>query len=505
MKNQRVSGIILSYISMSINTVINLLYVPILLYFLGKEEYGLYQLMGSFIAYFSIMDFGLSNTVVRYYSKYKALADEEQMANVLAIAKRIYYVIDAIIMLLAFFIYPLLDKFYSHSLSEYELISTKRMFVIVVVNIIIVISTNVYNAYITAEEKFIFLKIISLIQSLIQPFIVVLILSQHPYAITVVVVQTILNLIVSLIKIYYSYFVLHVHIELCSQNKMLVKGMIKFSISIFVVAITDQLFWKTNQLILAAVSGTIAVAVYAVASQIYMNYVSLSSVIQGVFLPKVTNLVTTGKDTNQLFLQVGRIQFMILSCVCGGFIVYGKEFILIWVGKDFLEAYYITLIMILAMTIDLIQSLGGTIMQAKNIYQIRAKVLFVMAILNIAMAFLLGEKYGGIGCAVGTSSCMIIGNGLVMNQIYKTKVGLDINRFWKSILRLSLCPIITILITELINSYIREKGIVVLALKILLFLIIYGVILWKIGFTNIEKQAINQVFFKRTNKKGTMV
>ena len=71
MKNQRISGIVLSYISLGINTIVNLIYVPVLLHFLGKSEYGLYQLMGSFIAYFSIMDFGLSNTVIRYFSKDK--------------------------------------------------------------------------------------------------------------------------------------------------------------------------------------------------------------------------------------------------------------------------------------------------------------------------------------------------------------------------------------------------------------------------------------------------
>ena len=93
MKNQRISGIVLSYISLGINTVVNLIYVPVLLHFLGKSEYGLYQLMGSFIAYFSIMDFGLSNTVIRYFSKYKALNETDKMENVLAMAQKIYLVI----------------------------------------------------------------------------------------------------------------------------------------------------------------------------------------------------------------------------------------------------------------------------------------------------------------------------------------------------------------------------------------------------------------------------
>ena len=67
-------------------SVINILYVPILLYYVGKSEYGLYQLIGSLIAYFSVMDFGLGSTIVRFYTKYKTLNDKLNMENILAIS-----------------------------------------------------------------------------------------------------------------------------------------------------------------------------------------------------------------------------------------------------------------------------------------------------------------------------------------------------------------------------------------------------------------------------------
>ena len=51
--NQRKIGILVSYINILLQTLIGFIYVPILLYYIGKNEYGLYQLIGSFIAYFS--------------------------------------------------------------------------------------------------------------------------------------------------------------------------------------------------------------------------------------------------------------------------------------------------------------------------------------------------------------------------------------------------------------------------------------------------------------------
>ena len=51
MANERKAGVVLSYISMALHIIIGLIYVPILLHYLGKSQYGVYQLMGSLIAH----------------------------------------------------------------------------------------------------------------------------------------------------------------------------------------------------------------------------------------------------------------------------------------------------------------------------------------------------------------------------------------------------------------------------------------------------------------------
>lgn len=98
-------GIILSYMNIFFNTLINFMYVPLLIYYIGKNEYGLYQLIGSFIAYFSIMDFGLTAAVVRFYTKYKVLKDKIGMENVLAISARCYIVITLILFIIGYICY----------------------------------------------------------------------------------------------------------------------------------------------------------------------------------------------------------------------------------------------------------------------------------------------------------------------------------------------------------------------------------------------------------------
>ena len=72
-------GAILSYVTIFLNTIVGLLYTPFMLRQLGQSEYGLYMLIGSLVAYISILDFGLHNTVYRFIAKYQAEKDVNRL------------------------------------------------------------------------------------------------------------------------------------------------------------------------------------------------------------------------------------------------------------------------------------------------------------------------------------------------------------------------------------------------------------------------------------------
>ena len=68
---QRKVGAILSYVSIIVNTLIQLLYTPLLIRKLGQSEYGLYSLVASIIGYLTIMDLGFGNAIIVYTAKYR--------------------------------------------------------------------------------------------------------------------------------------------------------------------------------------------------------------------------------------------------------------------------------------------------------------------------------------------------------------------------------------------------------------------------------------------------
>lgn len=494
--NERKIGILLSYLNIALHAIVGFLYVPILLHYIGKSEYGLYQLIGSLIAYFSIMDFGLTAAVTRFYTKYKALKDKVGMENILAISLYGYGGATGLSLLVGGICYWNLDSIFGASMTAGELLEARHMFLLLLFNIAVSLSTMVFRSVINAYEKFLFLKGLETVQLILQPALVILILQKYPTAMAVAVAQTMLNVGLILARIYYCFARLHITIQFHYWNQELFHDFKKLALSVFCVSLIDQVFWKTNQIILGIVQGTGAVAVYSIASLIYMNYMALSTAISGVYLPHITEMVAQRKpmeELSALFIQIGRWQYYLLALVATGFIIFGRQFIQLWAGSGFEDSYWITILIILPFTIDLIQNIGLAILQAMNRYEFRAKIYFLTGVLNLVLAIPLGIKYGGIGCAVATGFSMLIGNGVVMNYFYKKYIGLDIPQFWKEIGKITLRVGICLVIGYGVDHVVPGSGKVVFLLKVLGYTLLYGVTVYVTAMSPEEKEKVRGI------------
>jgi O-antigen/teichoic acid export membrane protein len=335
---------------MGLNIVIGLFYVPLLLHFLSIEEYGLYQLIGSLVAYLGIIDFGLTSTITRFYSRKIALNDEKGMENILAISAIIFLILSILTVLIGLVVYALFPTMYSAKLSVGEMLSARRMLLYLIGNTGITIFSKVFEASITSLERFVFLRLLTIIQSIFQPIAVVGILTVKAEALSIVQVQVVFNLLSIACIVYYSLKILDIRIKLHDFDKQLVLSILKFSSFMFLQMIFDLLIWRTGIVVLGAVSGPSVVAIFSIAIQINMYYRQFATTINSVLFPMISRLsvIHDGMaELSTLFRKIGRLQFIILGLILSGFIVFGKAFVSLWVGEEFLSAYSMTLIMMI--------------------------------------------------------------------------------------------------------------------------------------------------------------
>lgn len=492
--NQLKAGAVLSYVSLFLGNIISILYTPVVLRLLGQAEYGLFNLSNSIVGYLGILNLGFGSAIVRYTAKYRAENDTDGEYNLNGMFIIVYSVLAIIVVIAGSFLVINVPNIFGTSLSSEELIKIRILMILMIFNLAISFPFGIFGSIISAYEKFIFPKIVGIIRVIINPLVMLPLLLMGYKSIAMTIMTTIINILFIGINMYYCFKFLKIKIKFNNLDFTVFQEIFTFSFFILLNTIVDKIYWSTDQFILGAVSGTLAVAIYSVGSNFSNYYMAFSTAVTSVFLPKITTMVIKNvedKELSDLFIRIGRIQYVILSFILSGFIIVGKEFINLWAGSGYEEAYYIAIIVMIPLTIPLIQTLGITILQAKNMHKFRSCIYLIIAIVNLIFSIPMAKMLGGIGAAICTSVAMIIGNIIIMNIYYYKKLNIDVPSFWMEIVKISIPVVLSLVLGLFFENLINLTGFSQVFINGVIFSIIFFSLMWNYGLNEDEKNLVS--------------
>lgn len=502
--NQLKSGVVLSYIQMILSNLISIIFTPIVIRLLGQDEFGVISVAGAVVGYLSLLNLGLSGSYNYFYHKRKKEANEDGIAKLNGMYITVFGIIALIVLLAGMIIVFNARSILGNELTENELIIAKKLMIISVVSMAITLPTSVFSSYILVHEKFLFTRMLSIIFTILGNILKLSLLFMGFRSVGISIgafVITIINIIVTLA---YSVKVLKFKIKFSGFQFNLLKSMFAFSFFIFLNQIVDQINWNIDKHIITRFYGAASVAVYSIGASLNNYYVTISSTIASVFSPRINKMVsaqTDDKTLTDLMIKVGRIQFFILSLIFTGLIFFGEFFIVgYYAGAGYEDAYKVVLILCTPVTIPLIQNVGIEIQRAKNKHRFRSVMYLAMAFFNLGISIPLCKYFGIIGSAVGTAIGIFLANVLIMNIYYHKKIGLDMFRFWKSILSILPSEIIPILFGVFILKVIKVNTLPEFLVFGVLYVLVFAVSVWFLGMNDSEKNLI-KVPISRISKK----
>lgn len=504
MINQRKVGALLSYVNIAVNMAVGLFYTPVMLRLLGQAEYGLYSMIGALIGYLSVLDLGLGNTIVRYTAQNRSIGDRKRESELNGLFLFLYSVISVIAVIVGVVLYLNLDNMFGKTLSATEISKARIMTVLLIVNLAFTFPLSIFGSIIQAYERFVFLRIVNILRVILNPCMVLPFLIMGFGSIMLVVISTILNLLCLLSNVWYGFKYLNVKFAWGHFDLTFLKEVAAYSFFIFLNVVMDKIYWGTGQFVLGIERGTIDVAVYAVAVQFLMMYMQFSTGISGVLLPKVTIMVAEGVTPAALthfFTKIGRLQFIIVGFIFSSFVLFGREFIYLWAGEGYLPACPMVILLMFSMIISLLQNAGIAILQAMNLNKYRMTIYSIIALLNLAVSFSLAKLWGGLGCAIGTSTALLISTGFIMNHYYYKKIHINIPLFWRNILKMSCGPAILLCFCVFFQTFfLYQYSWLHLMISGLLYSAIYFFVMYFISMNKYEKDLIHSALKKIQQK-----
>ena len=504
--NQKKTGIVFSYLIMIFNIAVGLLYTPFMLQKIGDSQYGIYSLSISLSSFISLLDLGFGQTLVRYISKARALDNKEEEARLNGFFLMLYSIIAVVAIIVGAFILWIYPVISNKSMNGDEILLFRIVFSILLINTVFSFPMCIFSSTINAYENFVFLKAVNLLMIIIRYICCILLLAFGYQLAAITLVTALTSVLTQIIYAIYCKSRLNIKFSFKNYNKELIDEIFWFSFFIFLNLIIDFLYSNTDKLILGAIHGTFAVTVYSFGIYFQNYFMELSTAMSGVFLPHIVYLYERKKDMKEisdLFLRVGRLQMAILTLALGGYIALGKEFISLWVGDDYRDAYYIGLIIMLPALIPLTQNIGISILRAMNLHKYRSYMYLIIAILNVGISIPLGNEFGGIGTAVGTCIACIAGQIFFMNWFYSKKIGIDIKMYWHNLIKFATICIPGIICIFFFKHFIPVDKWILFIVYGVIFILAYFTLYWFLISNLYEKSLINSLlckFFRKRKK-----
>ncbi len=431
------TGAILNYVSIVVRLTTSFLLTPFVIATLGVEEYGLFMLSGSVIAWLALTDLGLGATVSKYVVTYRAKGEHEQQAHFLGQSMMLFCLIALVTLAAGGVCFFHLDALFP-KLNDTQHETLEILFLLTLGNMILAIPLRPLGCVPGAYQKFVVPGIVSLCCSLLNTGLTVALLLLGFKAIGLTVLAVGMGILNLLWGMFYTLHILKAKVKFSKPDWLLYRGMLSFSVWIFLVQIMDILYWQAGSPILANVSGTIAVSVFALGISFASYFMTAASAIYSVLAPKLMHMVAleaSKEDLTNVMIRAGRLQLFLLSMVLLGFAFLGKDFLSLWVGDSMGEhvasVWLGALIVLLPLVIPLTQNTGISILLALNLFKGRAIILFYSSLVCVVLGYVLSLFFGPIGMFIGTSVSLTFGQVIMINLYYKRKAGLLIGTFFR--------------------------------------------------------------------------
>ena len=514
---QRIGGVVINWITIMVQVVISLFFVPFFLNTVGDKQYGLYSFSTSIIAWVDTLMIAVASAYYKFLTREKSERGQKGEAAACGVFFKIFFII-AIGVFVVGIGFDLLLYTNAIPLSEYSAVEKNQICLIILMSLL---STTIATFFTTSKsypfykEKYIFIYLLSLGQIVLQAVISIILLKAGLGVAYVAgahfgtaILVTLIMSIVSKYKLKQKIVIKAEDEEDKKRRKRLAKEILIFSSFVIINTVVDMLNKSLDKTLLGFYNAY-SVANYQLAYSIPSYLMSFTAIITVVNTQKVNDVFYNGgglEDANRVFLRVSKLQTFVTFLIVGGFIACGQEFVSLWLDSSRMQVYYVACSLMLTYSLTCANGLSVIVRRLQNKH-IKASFIYLgIAVANVGASILLinllGRENAIWGCVGGTVVTYLIGHYIIM-QIYDQKsTGIDSAKFFINFLVFGITAVlITVFVSRTFELIAINNTILRFLIKALSFAAAFSVTAFVLDReTKTSVLSIFKRIFKRNKK-----
>lgn len=429
----------LRVISMLVNLVGTFFLMPFMVWHLGDYWYGMWALIGAVVVQYHILDFGLSQTIVRFVSRFRAENTPERTQEIFSTALAAFSGFGALTFVCIAIAALNLDIWVEDPAQADILAGT-----------VLLVGASLCCAFPTYALEGCFSGAMRQdIPSVLQIFRTLLRLSLTWYFIgqgySIMALAAISFGSDSLYRLLLVLCIRRTLPEAVFRKHSIswqcMREMMGFGRFVFLTNISRYSIIHSSMLVTGICVGVPAATTYAIALNIIDRLEGIVRMALFMTMPAFSGIAAAGIGPRLLqnrFMMVARIAALGVTLVCGGLMVAGAPFITAWMGPDYLPAYWPLLILSIAWMADLSQVPALQVLTAMGQHRRFAYYDLGVAASSLSLAIMLGPVFGLAGVAGGVALPVLCSALLLKPRFVARALGLSTAYYYGQMARMML-------------------------------------------------------------------
>ena len=385
--------------------------ISILLGNLGREVFGVYLFLGSFIPLAAVFDFGISNAVVRRLSLPNISQEERIKTWKTSFSLFLWIGTVLSLVILGILIYL------THTLSIFKIIDTQSLSWIVVF-LTITVFVNHINSHLLslpqAEQRFDIFNSKTLLVGTANTIFSAILSTFYPNLAYIFLLQLIFHIFTLIYMGLYCSKIFSGRNFLPGYIKTEGKNLVGFGLKNFIGTLASQIEAQISKYFLGITVSAQAITAFSIPQNIVAKGAGVVSQIAQVFFPLGTSLLEKDRVRKlgrtviiiQLLTLLGGVLAVILSFTIG------KEFLLWWLKDTVVveTAFPVLKILSFYFVLTALTPIPSVLLQSLNKPQIPSFFAVLTVVTEIYFMFALVPKYHAMGAAMATliGSCFTV-------------------------------------------------------------------------------------------------
>lgn len=419
-----------NWAGMAVALVIAFFMSPFLVHSLGKSEYGIWALIFSIVYYTNLIDAGMKQSLARHIPKYYAVKDYIKLNEVINSSTFLYLIAGSLLILIVLAIaFFFLEAFE----IEPHHVSAMRITLIIIGIDQAIMFFFMASTAIGPFHRYDVNNIIGIPMSIINALVIVYFLKQG-YGLVTLGIITIGTTVVrtTIRRIYQQVLVPQIEFHPKYVNRERSRELLGYGLISFFIVISWMVVFNTDNIIIGVFLSTTAVTYYSIAGNLVNHLRGLINAIGVPLVPVISHYDATSdtSEISNLYAKITRYLYYFTAGVCALVLIFGDNFIYLWMGPDFTKTVHVLYILVVPLAVYLPQIAANSVMLGMGKHRALFYILVSEAALNLVLSLVLVKPLGIYGVALGTAITQLLIYTYIFPYVFHRVIKGDLKSFY---------------------------------------------------------------------------